>query len=149
MKSFIREKLRNAIFENRQELFSAYHGRYRFDIDKAYSLINSNQIKYEIKRYKPFILKQLSNPNFSVTNPKYLEKIKNSLDLTKPLGIIAWFMNPETKEVEMILIDGNHRVRVAAEANVDGLLYVIRDPKDVNKFMKTNVNVSHELFPDY
>jgi len=148
MKKFIKESLRNKLLEIKDEYFTAYHGRYHFDVKRLYELIESNQIKYEIKEFKPFLLKFFSHPEFSYADPKKLEKLKNQIDYTKPLGLLVNFENPETHETEFILVDGNHRVRIAGEADMKGLLYVINDPNDVKKALKFNKEVPHEFFQD-
>lgn len=148
IKKILRETLGEAIFSTENELFSAYNGRYLFDVDKAYSLIKSGGVKSQIKTYSPTFLKQFSHPEFSAVDNTKLDRLKGSLDLKNPLGILVNFMNPDDGKTEWILIDGNHRVRVAAENNVNGSLYVIQDPNDVGKFMKTNTQKPHQLFPD-
>ncbi len=55
---------------------------------------------------------------------------------------------PESKQTEWILIDGNHRVRRATEDNQNAKLYVVANPKEVSKFMITDTNKPHKLFPD-
>lgn len=142
MKELIKQLLR-------EELFSAYHRRYLFDVDKAYALIKNNGVKFEVKKYSPLFLRSFSHPEFSFTDPKKLSKLKKSLDLTAPLGILVNFRDPESKKTEWILIDGNHRVRAAADNKSYASLYVIPDPADVKKFMKVNKDKEHKLFIDY
>lgn len=148
IKNILRENLGGGSFSPENELFSAYNGRYVFDVDKAYSLIKSGGVKSQLKSYNQTFLKQFSHPEFSAVDNTKLDRLKTSLDLKKPLGILVNFMNPDDGKTEWILIDGNHRVRVAGENNSNGLLYVIQDPQDVNKFMKTDSTKSHQLFPD-
>jgi hypothetical protein len=148
MKDLIRTILREAIFNPENELFSAYNGRYIFNVDRAYTLIKNKGVKSQIKSYNPAFLSQFSHPEFSAVDSVKLDKLKGSLDLKKPLGILVNFMNPDDGKTEWILIDGNHRVRAAAENDMNGLLYVIQDPNDVNKFMKTDSTKPHQLFPD-
>lgn len=145
IKTLLREKLN----ERAGEIFSAYHGRYKFDVTKLYQLIKTNKVKYVIKKYPPNILKFLSHQEFSYVDQNKLGNIRKEMDYTKPIGLMVNFMNPETEETEWILIDGNHRVRIAAEDNQPALLYAISDPKDVAKVMKTDQKIPHELFAIY
>lgn len=128
------------------EIFSAYNGRYLFDVTKAYQMIDSGKVASTIKPFKPYMMKQLSHPEFSVAEPTKVAAMK--IDYSKPIGIVVKFEDPETKATEWILIDGNHRTRKASEGNNDGLFYVITNPKDVQKFMKTDTSKPHQLFPD-
>ncbi len=128
------------------EIFSAYNGRYLFDVTRAYQMIESGKVKSNIKPFKPYMMKQLSHPEFSVAEPTKVAAMK--IDYSKPIGIVVKFEDPESKKTEWILIDGNHRTRKASEEEQDGLFYVIADPKDVNKFMKIDTSKAHQLFPD-
>lgn len=153
MKSIIKRLLRENLLDKigitpEKEVFSAYNGRYIFNVDLAYELIGSNQVNFQIKKYSVVALKQYSHPEFSAVDPKKLNKLKKSLNYDKPLGILVRFINPDDNQPEWVLIDGNHRVRAAAENNNPGLLYVITDPKDIEKFMIVDSSIPHELFPD-
>ncbi len=128
------------------EIFSAYNGRYLFDVTKAYQMIQSGKVKSAIKPFKPYMMKQLSHPEFSVAEPTKVAAMK--IDYSKPIGIVVKFEDPESNKTEWILIDGNHRTRKASEGEQDGLFYVITDPKDVKKFMKVDTSKVHQLFPD-
>ena len=64
------------------------------------------------------------------------------------MGILVRFLNPDNNQPEWVLIDGNHRVRAAAENNTPALLYEITDPEDVEKIMVVDDSIPHELFPD-
>lgn len=128
------------------EIFSAYHGRYTFNVTKAYNLINNKEVKSEIKPYSPSMMKYMSHPEFSAADPEKVAGME--IDYSRPLGIYAKFTNPETGESEWLLIDGNHRVRKASQGKENGLIYVIQDPKDTAKFMKVNKTLPHQLFPD-
>ncbi len=139
-------QLSEAKIKPENEIFSAYNGRYLFDVTKAYQMIESGKVKSSIKPFKPYMMKQLSHPEFSVAEPGKVAAMK--LDYSKPLGIVVKFEDPETNKSEWILIDGNHRTRKASESDQDGLFYVITDPKDVNKFMKVDTTKAHQLFPD-
>jgi hypothetical protein len=155
MKDLIKRLLKESLLEItdipiENETFSAYNGRYKFDVDMAYNLINSNAIKAKIVSYSPTYLRAFSNPDFSAIDPKKLKTLKKNLNLDKPLGIFVKFKNPEDKnhKGEWILIDGNHRVRAAAELGENAQLYVIENPEDVNQFMIVNNEIPHDLFPD-
>jgi len=128
------------------EVFSAYRGRYIFDVTKAYDYIRTGKVKSEIKTFGPIYLDSFAHPDFSFTDPKKVASMK--LDYEKPLGILVKFENPETKKTEFILIDGNHRVRKAADENKSAKVYVISDPKDTKKFMRVDPSKPHKLFPD-
>jgi len=133
------------------EIFSGYNGRYLFDIDKAYSLINSGDIQSIRKTYPPYLLNQYSREDFSFVDPLKMQKLKGEMDYSRPLGLLVKFKNPETPEDggEWILIDGNHRVRTAAEDGKPGDLIVVPNPSDVDRFMTVDTDIPHELFPDY
>jgi hypothetical protein len=148
MKSVIKRLLREA-FEHKDEILTSYGGRYEFDIKKALTLINNNQIKgLEKKKFNPVFLNQFSHPIFTTVDTEKVERLKTQLDLSKPLGLLVNFMNPENKKTEWMLIDGNHRVRAAAEMGEDGILYVISDPKEVKKFIKFDKSIPYKMFPD-
>lgn len=149
IKKLLRENLLGKIgITPEKEVFSAYNGRYIFNVDLAYQLINNNQVHFNIKKYSVDALRQYSHPEFSAVEPKKLNKLKKSLNYDKPLGILVRFVNPDDNQPEWVLIDGNHRVRAAAENNTSGLLYEITDPEDVEKFMVVDDSIPHELFPD-
>lgn len=134
------------IFDIENELFSAYNGRYLFDIDKAYKLIKSGKVKSDLKTYSPKIMHFLSHPEFSASDKEKYSKFE--LDYNKPIGLIVNFEDPETGKTEWILVDGNNRTRKAVEDNKSAKYYVISDPKDVDKFMKVDTTKLHSLFPD-
>jgi hypothetical protein len=136
----------NEIMKPENEIFSAYNGRYLFDVTEAYRLIQSGEVKSMIKSQNPTMMYQLSHPEFNVAEPSKVASLK--IDYNKPIGIIIKFRDPETKKTEWILIDGNHRTRKATEENKDAKFYVISDPDDVDKFMETNVEQPHKLFID-
>ena len=141
-----KDELDEGKIDAENEIFSAYNGRYLFDVTKAYQMIESGKVKSTIKPFKPYMMKQLSHPEFSVAEPEKVAAMK--IDYSKPIGIVVKFQDPESAKTEWILIDGNHRTRKASEGEQDGLFYVITDPKDVNKFMKTDTSKVHQLFPD-
>jgi len=101
------------------EIFSAYNGRYLFDVTKAYQMIQSGKVKSVTKPFKPYMMKQLSHPEFSVAEPTKVAAMK--IDYSKPIGIVVKFEDPESNKTEWILIDGNHRTRKASEGEQDGL----------------------------
>lgn len=138
--------MQEAKIKPENEIFSAYNGRYLFDVTKAYQMIESGKVASTIKPFKPYMMKQLSHPEFSVAEPTKVAAME--IDYSKPIGIVVKFEDPETGVAEWILIDGNHRTRKASEGDKDGLFYVITNPKDVQKFMKTDTSKPHQLFPD-
>ena len=138
--------IHEAAIKPENEIFSAYHGRYLFDVTRAYQMIQSGKVKSSIKPFKPYMMRQLSHPEFSVAEPEKVAAMK--IDYKKPIGIVVKFEDPESNKTEWILIDGNHRTRKATEEVRDGLFYVVSDPKDVKKFMKVDVSKAHRLFHD-
>ena len=144
--------MNDMIYESRltqnkkNEVFSAYHGRYVFDVTKAYDYIRNGKVKSKIQTIDPDRLHFFSHPEFSYTSPEKVSKLK--IDYEKPLGILVKFEDPESKKTEWILIDGNHRVRKAAEEKQSAKIYVISDPKDTEKFMRVDPSKPHKLFPD-
>lgn len=141
-----KDELDEAKINAENEIFSAYNGRYLFDVTKAYKLIQTGGVKSSIKPFQPHMMYQLSHPEFNVAEPKKVAALK--IDYEKPIGIVVKFENPESKKTEWILIDGNHRTRKATEEDKEAKFYVIADPKDVNKFMQVDTSKAHELFPD-
>lgn len=128
------------------EIFSAYHGRYLFNVTKAYRMIGSGKVKSAIKTFQPNMMYQLSHPEFSAAEPEKVAGMK--IDYEKPIGVVVKFEDPESKKTEWILIDGNHRTRKATEEGKEAKFYVIADPKDVSKFMQVDASRAHQLFPD-
>lgn len=147
IREMLRERLLGAKIAPENEIFSAYNGRYLFDVSKAYKLIETSGVSVEIKKFGPILLKQFSHPEFSAVDNSKINSLKNKIDYNRPLGILVNFRNPDTKQTEWILIDGNHRVRIAGDAGENALLYVIKNPDDVNSFMRFNKKMKHELFP--
>lgn len=138
------------IFENRileaDEIFSAYHGRYEFNVSKAYDMISRNTIKSDIKEYSPSMMHFLSHPEFNAADMGKVKSLK--IDYSTPIGLIVNFKDPESGKTEYMLIDGNHRTRKAILDNKPAKYYVINNPNDVNKFIKVDKKVSHSLFID-
>lgn len=128
------------------EVFSAYHGRYKFDVTKAYSMIQSGKVKAVEQLVEPQIMGQWSHSSFSLVDPKKLKSIE--LDYSRPLGLAVKFQDPESGKSEWILIDGNHRVRKASKGKKKGLILMVSNPDDVTKFMTTDVSKPHKLFQD-
>jgi len=141
----IKVSLQESEIDIENEIFSAYNGRYLFDVSKAYDLIRSGEVKSIVKMYKPDMMHFLSHPEFSATSPEKVQSLE--MDYEKPIGLIANFKNPETDKTEYILVDGNHRTRKAVEDDHDANFYVVQDPEDVNKFMKVDTSKAHRLFP--
>lgn len=131
--------------QNKNEIFSAYHGRYKFDVSKAYDLIKQGNIKTKIKTYSPEVMHFLSHPEFSEANPEKYNNIQ--IDYNEPLGLIANFKDENDKN-ELILIDGNHRTRKAVEEKQPGQYIVMYDPNDVNKILTINNEIPKKLFSD-
>jgi hypothetical protein len=134
------------ILRETKEVFSAYHGRYTFDVDRAYEMINSGEVRSEIKKINPYQLHLFSHKEFSFTDPKKVQRLK--IDYEKPIGILVKFENPESEKTEWILIDGNHRARKAADENNSAKLHVVSDPQEVKKFMSVDTTKPHRLFAD-
>ena len=128
------------------EIFSAFRGRYLFDVTRAYEMISSGKVKSTIKTFNHNYLHSFAHPEFSFTDPKKVKKMK--VDYEKPIGILVKFEDPKSKKTEWILIDGNHRARKAANEKKDAKVYVVSDPKDVKKFMRVDPSKPHKLFPD-
>jgi hypothetical protein len=133
------------------EIFSAYNGRYLFNVSKAYELINSGDVKSRIELYPNYYLRRYSDENLSMVDSNKISKIRSEMRYEDPIGLLVKFKNPEDQESsgEWVLIDGNHRVRIAGDDGMDGKLIVVKDPEDVKKFMNFNPSIPHELFPDY
>lgn len=129
----------------KEELFRAYHGRYKFDIDKAYKMIENGNIKYKIIQLDPNKLK-LTDPAFTNIDAKHVDEIE--IDYSKPIGLVVKFENPETKQTELLLVDGNHRTTKAMKENRPALYYVVDDPKEAERFMKFDASIPHKLFLD-
>ena len=67
--------LQEAKIKPENEIFSAYYGRYLFDITKAYKMIETGKVKSSIKPFKPYMMKQLSHPEFSTAEPEKVAAI--------------------------------------------------------------------------
>ena len=135
---------KNINIEN--EIFSAYNGRYIFDVSKAYDMVKSNIVKNQIKKYTPNMMHFLSHPVFQYSDPKKVKGLE--IDYDRPIGLIVNVKDPENGKTEWMLIDGNHRTRKAISDNKDANYIVIPNPEDVEKFMTFDKTKSHNLFPD-
>jgi hypothetical protein len=138
------------IFENRlleaDEIFSAYHGRYEFNVSKAYKMISRKAISFDIVEYDVNMMHFLSHPDFNAAD---LNKVKSlKIDYATPIGLVVNFKDPESGMTEYMLIDGNHRTRKAVLDGKPGKYYLVNNPNDVKKFMKTDKKISHKLFLD-
>ena len=146
MRQLVHKYTNNKLNESKNdEIFSAYHGRYKFDVSKAYDLIKQGNIKTKIKTYSPEVMHFLSHPEFSEANPEKYNNIQ--IDYNEPLGLIANFKDENDKN-ELILIDGNHRTRKAVEEKQPGQYIVMYDPNDVNKILTINNEIPKKLFSD-
>lgn len=128
----------------RHELFKAYHGRYTFDVDKAYDLIKNKKIKFEEIKLNSRIAQSLIF--FTNVHHEYIgTRDTNSEELD---GLMVKFNDLEHGEDTMI-IDGNHRIsaKIRAAKPYVKLLY-IKDPNDVKKFLTIDKKFPKELFPE-
>lgn len=135
-----------SVLNMEHEIFSAYNGRYMFDITRAYEMIDRGTVKYEIKDYSPERMHFLSHPEFSYAEDEKANR--QVIDYTKPIGLIVNLRDPDTGKTEWMLIDGNHRTRKATQEHKSGKFYVIPSPTDVEKFMEFDDSLPHQLFPD-
>ena len=139
------------LFENRlleaDEIFKAYHGRYEFNVTQAYDMIKGNKIKSAtIVEYTPELMHFLSHPEFNAAD---LNKVKTlKIDYATPIGLIVNLKDPDSGKTELLLIDGNHRTRKAILDNKPAKYYLVKNPSDVKKFLKTDKKVPHSLFID-
>jgi hypothetical protein len=128
----------------RHELFRAYHGRYTFDVDKAYDLIKNKKIKFEEVKLNSRIAQSLIF--FTDVHDEHIgTRDANSEELD---GLMVKFGDSEYGDDTMI-IDGNHRInaKIRASKPFVKLLY-IKDPNDAKKFLTINKKIPKELFPD-
>jgi nicotinamide mononucleotide adenylyltransferase/Zn-dependent peptidase ImmA (M78 family) len=128
------------------EIFSAFHGRYVFDVSKAYDLINKGEVKTKIETREPGAMHFMAHPEFSKTDPAKYKKLK--LDYDKPLGLNVNFYDPYLKETLWILIDGNHRTRKAVEENHNGKYILVPNTDDTAKFLTINNDIPKKLSID-
>jgi len=128
----------------RHELFRAYHGRYTFDVDKAYDLIKSKKIKAEETKLNSRIAQSLIF--FTDIHDEHVGT--RDADSEGIDGLMVRFSDPEYGDDTMI-IDGNHRIsaKIKASKPYVKLLY-IKDPNDAKKFLKIDKKYPKELFPE-
>jgi len=128
----------------RHELFKAYHGRYTFDVDKAYDLIENKRVKVEEVKLNSRIAQSLIF--FTGIHDEHV-RTRNS-DSDGIDGLMVKFSDPEHGDDTMI-IDGNHRInaKIRASKPFVKLLY-IKDPNDAKKFLTINKKIAKELFPE-
>jgi hypothetical protein len=128
----------------RSELFKAYHGRYTFDVDKAYDLIGSKRVKVEEVKLNSRIAQSLIF--FTGIHDEHVGTRNSDSDGID--GLMVKFSDPEHGDDTMI-IDGNHRInaKIRASKPFVKLLY-IKDPNDAKKFLTINKKIAKELFPE-
>ena len=128
------------------EIFSAFHGRYIFDVSKAYDLINKGEVKTKIETREPGTMHFMAHPEFSKTDPAKYKKLE--LDYDKPLGLNVNLYDPYSKETLWILIDGNHRTRKAVEEEHNGKYILVPNVEDTAKFLTINSDIPKKLSID-
>ena len=134
-------------FTERDELFQTYQGRYMFDITKAYELIKQGKLDYKIKEYKISHLAHFAHEHFVTIDREHLKISK--LDIDNPIGLLVKIKDPETKEEEWILIDGNHRITKAKEEHHEkGKVYQIDDPNETAKFVNFDLKIPKKYYVD-
>jgi hypothetical protein len=128
----------------RRELFKAFHGRYTFDVDKAYELIDKNKIRYEEVKLNSRIAQSLIF--FTGVHSDHLSTKNTESDAID--GLMVKFFDPEHGE-DTLIIDGNHRInaKIAAGKPFVKLIYV-RDPNETKKFLKIDKKIPKKLFLD-
>jgi hypothetical protein len=128
----------------RHELFKAYHGRYTFDVDKAYDLIGNKRVKVEEVKLNSRIAQSLIF--FTGIHDEHVGTRNSDSDGID--GLMVKFSDPEHGDDTMI-IDGNHRInaKIRASKPFVKLLY-IKDPNDAKKFLTINKKIAKELFPE-
>lgn len=128
----------------RRELFKAYHGRYTFDVDKAYDLIKQDKIKYEEVKLNSRIAQSLIF--FTGVHSDHLST--KDVESEEADGLMVKFSDPDHGEDTMI-IDGNHRInaKIRAAKPFVKLIYV-KNPNDVKKFLTIDKKIPKKLFLD-
>jgi hypothetical protein len=128
----------------RREFFKAYYGRYTFDVDKAYDLINQGRIKADVIDLNSRIAQSLIF--FTGVHDEHVgTKDAASGDID---GLMVKFSDPDHPDDTMI-IDGNHRInsKIRASRPTVKLLY-IKNPSDTKKFLTIDRKKPKELFPE-
>jgi hypothetical protein len=128
----------------RHELFRAYHGRYTFDVDKAYDLIEKGKINYEEAKLNSRIAQSLiffTGVHADHVGTKDAEN--EGID-----GLMVKFSDPDHGEDTMI-IDGNHRISAKIKAGKPFVKVIyIKDPNEAKKFLKIDKKIPKKLFLD-
>lgn len=128
----------------RRELFKAYHGRYTFDVDKAYELINSGKIKYEEVKLNSRVAQSLIF--FTGVHSDHVSS--KDADSEALDGLMVKFFDPEHGE-DTLIIDGNHRINAKIQAGKPFVkLIYIKDPNETKKFLKIDKKFPKKLFLD-
>lgn len=105
----------------RKEMFRFFD--YQFDISKAYNLIQSGLIIFEIKDFKTYEMKH------AAVDKEYSKLM--SIDYGRAQGLVV---KHDGKE---LLIDGSHRVNNAYLNGVKSIkVFYIENPKTIAKFRK-------------
>lgn len=128
----------------RHEVFKAYHGRYTFDVDKAYDLIKNKRVKTEEVKLNSRIAQSLVF--FTSVHDEYVGS--RATDNEELDGLMVKFKDPEHGD-DTLIIDGNHRInaKIRAAKPFVNLLY-IKDPNDAKKFLTIDKKLPKVLFPE-
>lgn len=114
----------NDEYKNGGQVFNFFD--YSYDIDKAYKLINSGTIIYEIKTIPVYEQRHRS------INQDYADKL--NVDYDSAQGLMIKLSNGND-----LLIDGNHRMQKAFLNGAKEMkVFYISNPKTINKFAKKN-----------
>ncbi len=125
----------NASMKNGGQVFSFFDQQY--DIDKAYKMIQSGLIMYDIKEIDTFEAKH------RFFDKEYSKNLKP--DFAGAQGLMIKYKNGND-----LLIDGNHRITNAHDNGLKKMkVYYITDPKTIAKFSKKTKfalggNVAHD-----
>jgi hypothetical protein len=136
----------NENYKPEDEIFSAYHGRYVFNVSKAYDLIKKGKIKTVIQKRDYPIMHHMAHPEFSQADPEKYKKMV--LDYEQPLGLLVNYYDPEENKTEWMLIDGNHRTRKAVDEKHWGKYILVPNVEDTAKFLTINSDKPRKLFLD-
>ena len=128
----------------RHELFKAYHGRYTFDVDKAYDLIEKGRVDYEEAKLNSRIAQSLiffTGVHSDHVSSKDAES--EGID-----GLMVKFSDPDHPD-DTLIIDGNHRISAKIKAGKPfvKVLY-IKNPNDTKKFLTIDRKIPKKLFLD-
>ncbi len=134
-------------FKHRHEFFQTYLGRYMFDITLAYKLINAKKIAFKVKEYSIDHLVHFAHEHFVSIDKDHLKV--SHLNIEKPIGILVKVRDPETREDEWHLIDGNHRVTKAAQEHFKtAKVYQIDNVEETAKIVKFDLTIPKKLYSD-